>query len=178
MYTGPGCKTRIVPGKVKSSSSAYVPPPDQRVKLPGGAQGPTVSATDGPIVSEASPGDTSDTSDTGSYGDITGQGDASGEVPSDTSSGEEEVHTEDAGVTSPDQPATTSKRGDTSSSDSAAQGAQSGTGVAGDSTGSNTVTVSEGHLPVEMQPACSNVLFCSSRRSCILLAVAGLQFAK
>lgn len=105
-YTGPGCKSRLVPGKIRSSSSAYVPPPDKRVKLPGGAHGPTVSGSDGPIVSEASPGDTGVTSDTS---DAPVQGDTSGEVPSSDASGGAEVPAEDGGLsaggtTADDQP--------------------------------------------------------------------------
>jgi hypothetical protein len=127
MYTGPGCRTRIVPGRIKASSSAYVQPPDQRVKLPGGAQGPVVAgATDGPIVSEASPGDTSDTSDTGytgGYDEVPSQGDISSEeeVPSPPSS-ETEVPTQAGdtpagGFTTPKQPVTNTPAGTSNTED-------------------------------------------------------------
>ncbi|WIA20451.1 hypothetical protein OEZ85_004860 [Tetradesmus obliquus] len=139
-YTGPGCKSRLVPGKIRSSSSAYVPPPDKRVKLPGGAQGPTVSASDGPIVNEASPGDTGVTSDTS---DAPVQGDTSGEVPSSDASGGAEVPAEDGGlsaggVTADDQPISARPVG-TPRGGSVAQDDKQGAGAASNS---NTVTLS------------------------------------
>ncbi|KAF6250762.1 hypothetical protein COO60DRAFT_749723 [Scenedesmus sp. NREL 46B-D3] len=71
MYTGPGCRTRAEPGvvlPVGNGSSAYVPPPDGSVQVPGQRR-PGVAGQDGPVVSEAGPGGRSGGSDAGRPGD-------------------------------------------------------------------------------------------------------------